>query len=103
MITVPKDQIKQHLDWVKTLITICSAAIGALVYKFGSKASTPWQIKASSAFFIVSMLTLLISYTGLINHYSTYGDIMLNKSSIPLMIGWLTFLLAFGLLVLRLF
>jgi len=102
VLNVPKDQIAQHLDWVKTLITICSAAIAALVYKFDST-STPWQIKTSGTLFIVSMLTLLISYVGLINHYSNPSDMMLKKSSIPLLIGWLSFLLGFGFLVLRFF
>lgn len=103
MLTVPKDQIPQHLEWIKSLINICSAAIVALVFKFESPSSIDLKIKISSVCFIVSILLFIISYAALINHNSTTGDVMLKRGSYPLIFGWLMFILAFMSLVARMF
>lgn len=100
-IDVPIGEVKDHLDWMKQLITICSAALGALIYKFDDSHSIPLSIKWSALFFVLAMLSLFVAYAGLINH-QTRGDVSLRKrTAFPLFLGWAFFILAFVFATLR--
>jgi len=101
MLTVPKDHIKDYLDWVKNLVTICAAAVGALLYK-DDLVSLP-GIKWSALLFVVAMVCFVIAYTGLISHRDTTADKMRKLGSVPLLLGWLAFLAAFGFSLARFF
>lgn len=100
-ILVPREQIKDHLDWVKQLIGICAAALGALVYKFDNPGPTPWQIKASGILFVLSMLSLFVAYTGFVGHQSRDNEALLKRVALSLFFGWATFILAFVAILAR--
>lgn len=67
---VSKDNIKDYLDWHKTALTICSAMIGSMSFKYGGS-NTPLLFKWSTGLFIISMLLLFWSYICIAESKST--------------------------------
>jgi hypothetical protein len=100
-VEVPKEEVKDHLDWVRQLIAICAAALGALIYKFDDSHPTPWQIKASATCFVGAMLLLFIAYVGLVNHQSRADVRLRTRAALPFFLGWALFILAFVFAMLR--
>lgn len=94
-ISIQKDDIKDYLDWFKIQISICSAALGSILFKYGESSAAPLWIKISAALFIFSMLTFLLSYVCLVDYKSSLTP-NLNKRTIwYIMISWASFILAF--------
>lgn len=102
MLIVSKENIKDYLDWIKTILTICSAAVAALVYKFDGTSVTPTPVKAAAVFFVLALVFFTVAYTGLIEHKDSESSKMRSIASIPLMLAYAAFHLAFGALVVQL-
>lgn len=99
MIEIRQDDVKDYLDWTKLLVTICSAAVGTLLVKFDASSPPSFVVKLSAIFFLVSLIALLVSYTGLVEHKQQNQRRISWKTACSLILAWTTFLAAFGSLV----
>ena len=101
MLRINKDDIKDHLDWLKIQITISSAAIGAITLK--ASGATPGKLKTASVFFILSIFLMIVGFSGLIEHKNSDTNKVSLLASIPVILGYLFFLLALCTLVFSVF
>ena len=99
MLEINKEDIKDHLDWLKIQITISSAAIGAITLKATAETST--ELKAASILFICSIIFMIIGFPGIVEHKNSTTTKVPYKSSMPVILGYACFLLALGSLVIN--
>lgn len=95
-LNVTKDRIKDYLDWHKTALTICSAMIGSMSFKYGGS-NAPLLFKWSTGLFIISMLLLFWSYICVAESKSTPESTYTLTSSTKKIFGsaWFVFMCAF--------
>ncbi|WP_168016998.1 hypothetical protein [Halomonas salinarum] len=102
MIDIRQEDVKDYLDWTKLLITINSAAVGTLLVKFDASSPPSLPIQIGAVCFLLSLVALLVSYTGLVEHQRESQERTNWKTSGSLMFSWATFLAGFGSLVFNL-
>ncbi|PLA73465.1 hypothetical protein CYQ88_11040 [Hydrogenovibrio sp. SC-1] len=102
MIDIRKEDIEEYLGWIKILITICSASVATLLVKYDKVSPPGFWVKVSAVLFLLSLITLLVSYTGLVEHKRHDHNITKWRTAIFLFLGWFTFLTGFGALVMNL-
>jgi hypothetical protein len=101
MLKINKEDIKDHLDWLKIQITISSAAIGAITLK--ATGATPDELKAASVLFILSIVLMVIGFSGIVEHKNSTTNVVPYISSTPVVLGHVCFLFALSALVLSVF
>ena len=94
--------VGDYIGWIKVLVTICSAAVGTLLYKYDASASTEFA-KWSALAFCVALVLFTISFTGLIEHKSDSSGNLVGMTKWTLLAGYASFLAGFALLVIRMF
>lgn len=100
MLDINKDDVKDYLDWLKTIITISSAAVGALLYKFDSP-TFPELIKIAAGCFTLTILLFVCVFTGLIDHKNSSDSQVSKVISIPIFMGYGLFFTGFLMLLLH--
>ena len=103
MISVKQSDIKDYLDWVKVLLTISSTAVGALLLKFEGAASESNAIKVGAVLFLAALFFFILSFAGLVEHKNNTSSHLTTLTGGALMLGWITFILAFSALVIAIF
>lgn len=101
MLKIKNEDVKDYIDWIKAIITICSAAVATLLYKYDTTAGS--SVKAAALLFVLSLLFFIISFTGLIEHKSHSSETVKYTTSITLIIGYALFIFGFAALVIRIF
>lgn len=94
--------VGDYIGWMKVLISICSAAVAALLYKYDA---SPYMqsVKWSALAFCVALVLFLVTFSGLIDHKADTTGSLAGKTKWPLLIGYVSFLLGFAILVGRMF
>lgn len=100
-IEIHRSDLKEYIDWLKSLITICSAAVGALLYKFGADAAMP--IKVAATTFGAALVLLCFTFAGFISHKHNSSDYLDSLTKWCLMLGISAFLIGMGALVVQLY
>ncbi|MCW0373825.1 hypothetical protein [Xanthomonas sacchari] len=100
-ILVKREDLKDYFDWIKSLITICSAAVGALLYKYDADAARP--IKISATAFGIALVAFCFCFVGFIEHKHSPDDNLNALMKIYLVIGMTSFLTGFAALVFQLY
>ncbi|WP_410473997.1 hypothetical protein [Guyparkeria sp. TX1] len=95
LVDIPSREVKDYLDWVKILLSICSAAIFALLFKYHDIDPLAVEIKISAALFVLSLFCFLLSYVGLVEHKARSRRVPRNALILVLGSGWLSFALSF--------
>jgi hypothetical protein len=95
MLTIRKGDIKDYLDWIKLQISICSAAVGSFLFRFGDAKTWPTSIKVSTILFLFSMIMCLVSYVSLVEHKNSIAVKMSKKAGATVSVTWALFLFAF--------
>ncbi|KGO99171.1 hypothetical protein N791_10850 [Lysobacter defluvii IMMIB APB-9 = DSM 18482] len=98
---IKSGDVKDYLDWIKVLVTISSAAVAALLYKYDT--TSGGAVKAAATCFCISLLFFVITFAGLIEHKGSTSDDVAGYAAWPLVLGYVFFLAGFGALVIRMF
>lgn len=69
-----KEDIPEFIDWLKAILAINSAGIGAIAFSFKAGAVVPTTFKVAVGFFIFSTLLLLQSLLIIIEHKRSSAD-----------------------------
>lgn len=101
MLQINKEDIKDHLDWLKIQITISSAAIGAITLK--ASGATPSELKIASVFFIGSIFLMIVGFSGLVEHKNSSTSKVSLLAATPVLLGHTCFLIALSTLVFSVF
>lgn len=102
-INIRQEEVEDIIGWTKIMITICSAAVATLLVKFDALSPPGQWFKYAAAAFLVSLIMLLFSYLGLIDHKRENVSFTSWPLTIFLITGWLGFLAGFILLTANLF
>lgn len=94
-ITIRQEEVEDIIGWTKIMITICSAAVATLLVKFDALSPPGQWFKYAAAAFLVSLIMLLFSYLGLIDHKRENVSFTSWPLTIFLITGWLGFLAGF--------
>ncbi|QKF81710.1 hypothetical protein [Halarcobacter ebronensis] len=102
MIRIAKNTIDDVLSWNKLLVGINSSAIGALFFKLTSLENNIIHLSVNIATnsFLLSLFSLLIFHTVLINHRNNNNnDVLPLIYSFVFIIGWVSLIIGFCSLV----
>ncbi len=98
---VKTDSVEEYLEWVKQLVTISSAAIGFLFYKFDKVDMLTSNVKFSAASFVLSIVMFMIFFPALVEHKYSKQKEASKKAYFSLFLGWVGFDLGFGFLAMH--
>lgn len=102
-INIRQEEVEDIIGWTKIMITICSAAVATLLVKFDALSLPGQWVKSGAVAFLVSLIMLLFSYLGLIDHKRKNVSFTSWSLTIFLITGWLGFLFGFFSLAANLF
>ncbi len=94
--------VGDYIGWIKVLVTICSAAVATLLYKYDATSSTHFA-KWAALLFCIALVLFTMTFAGLIEHkVNTTGDLE-GRTKWSLLAGYAFFLAGFAVLVVRMF
>ena len=87
--------VPYYLEWIKMIVTLSSAAIGVIFYKFDKSDSLSNWVVFAALGFVISIIAFALFFPALIEH-AIEEDIKTSKKAyFSLIFGWLGFMAGF--------